>query len=257
AGVVSAMHRDVKSEVTESGVYKNMIQTDAAINPGNSGGPLVNADGEVIGINTFIFTKGGGSLGIGFAIPINLARRVLDEIRSYGRVRAAYPGLQVQSLTPYLARRLGFADARGLVVSRVDPDGPAARAGVRARIDLPRMLEIESEVHHDVIAFLSMVAESVGEDARHLHLGLTSSDLVDTALALAIGAAGAVLAAGLERVRRAAWRLAQEHRWTPMVGRTHGIHAEPITFGLKCLVWCEELGRDLKRLRAALKECAV
>jgi len=143
-------------------------------------------------------------------------------------------------------------EARGAV-----PPGTAERIHARARIDLPRMLEIESEVHHDVIAFLSMVAESVGEDARHLHLGLTSSDLVDTALALAIGAAGAVLAAGLERVRRAAWRLAQEHRWTPMVGRTHGIHAEPITFGLKCLVWCEELGRDLKRLRAALKECAV
>src|SRR5206468_7438747 len=109
AGVVSATRRDIKSEATGSGVYKNMIQTDAAINPGNSGGPLVNGDGEVIGINTFIFTKGGGSLGIGFAIPINLARRLLDEIRSYGRVRAAYPGLQVQSLTPYLARRLGFA----------------------------------------------------------------------------------------------------------------------------------------------------
>ena len=131
AGVVSAMHRDVKSEATDTGVYKNMIQTDAAINPGNSGGPLVNGDGEVIGINTFIFTKGGGSLGIGFAIPINLARRVLDEIRSYGRVRAAWPGMQVQQLTPLLARRLGFNDARGLVVSHVDPGGPAAKAGVR------------------------------------------------------------------------------------------------------------------------------
>jgi len=131
AGVVSAMHRDVKSEATESGVYKNMLQTDAAINPGNSGGPLVNGDGEVIGINTFIFTKGGGSLGIGFAIPINLARRILGEIRTYGRVRAAWPGMQVQPLTPYLARRLGFAEARGLVVTGVDPQGPAARAGVK------------------------------------------------------------------------------------------------------------------------------
>ncbi|HEY2954631.1 MAG TPA: trypsin-like peptidase domain-containing protein [Candidatus Eisenbacteria bacterium] len=130
AGVVSATRRDIKSEVTESGVYKNMIQTDAAINPGNSGGPLVNGDGEVIGINTFIFTKGGGSLGIGFAIPINLARRVVSEIAKYGRVRAAWPGMQVQQVTPYLARRLGFSDTGGLVVTRVEPGGPADRAGV-------------------------------------------------------------------------------------------------------------------------------
>uniref|UniRef100_A0A832I0Q2 PDZ domain-containing protein n=1 Tax=Eiseniibacteriota bacterium TaxID=2212470 RepID=A0A832I0Q2_UNCEI len=132
AGVVSATRRDVKSEATEGGVYKNMIQTDAAINPGNSGGPLVNGDGEVIGINTFIFTRGGGSLGIGFAIPINLARRLLDEIVTYGRVRAAWPGMQVQEVTPYLARRLGFREAGGLVVTRVEEGGPAARAGVRA-----------------------------------------------------------------------------------------------------------------------------
>src|SRR5439155_24101522 len=89
AGVISATRRDIKSEATSGGVYKNMIQTDAAINPGNSGGPLVNGDGEVIGINTFIFTQGGGSLGIGFAIPINLARRVVAEIEEFGRVRVA------------------------------------------------------------------------------------------------------------------------------------------------------------------------
>jgi len=131
AGVVSATRRDIKSEATDTGVYKNMIQTDAAINPGNSGGPLVNGDGEVIGINTFIFTKGGGSLGIGFAIPINLARKLVDEIEKYGRVRSAWPGMQVQEVTPYLARRLGFDDVGGLVVSRVESGGPADRAGVR------------------------------------------------------------------------------------------------------------------------------
>jgi serine protease Do len=131
AGVVSATRRDIKAEATDTGVYKNMIQTDAAINPGNSGGPLVNGDGEVIGINTFIFTRGGGSLGIGFAIPINLARRLVDEIEKYGRVRAAWPGMQVQEVTPYLARRLGFEDTGGLVVSRIESGGPADRAGVR------------------------------------------------------------------------------------------------------------------------------
>jgi len=130
AGVISATKRDIKSGATGGGVYKDMIQTDAAINPGNSGGPLVNADGEVVGINTFIFTQGGGSLGIGFAIPINRARRVLDEIARYGRVRAASPGMQVQAVTPYLAQRLGFSDTRGLIVTRVESGGPAARAGL-------------------------------------------------------------------------------------------------------------------------------
>jgi serine protease Do len=134
AGVISATRRDIKSEVSQTGVYKNMIQTDASINPGNSGGPLVNALGEVIGINTFIFTAGGGggSIGLGFAIPIDLAKRVLQEIKSYGRVRAAYPGMTVQEVTPYLARRLGYTELGGLVVSRIDPSGPAAKAGVRA-----------------------------------------------------------------------------------------------------------------------------
>jgi serine protease Do len=131
AGVISATHRDVKSSATETGVYKDMIQTDASINPGNSGGPLVNGDGEVIGINTFIFTQSGGSIGLGFAIPIDMARRVMDEVVRYGRVRMAYPGMSLQPLTPALARRLGFADASGWVVSNVDAGGPAARAGVR------------------------------------------------------------------------------------------------------------------------------
>ena len=131
AGVVSATRRDIKSEVTETGLYKNMIQTDAAINPGNSGGPLVNADGEVIGINSFIFTQGGGSIGLGFAIPINLAKRVLDDIKRFGRIRQPYPGMSLQPVTPILAQRLGFDDLGGLVVTRVDPSGPAARAGVK------------------------------------------------------------------------------------------------------------------------------
>ena len=131
AGVISAMRRDIKSDATSNGVYKNMIQTDAAINPGNSGGPLVNADGEVIGINTFIFTQSGGSLGIGFAIPIDLARRILDEIVRYGRVRAAWPGMQVQEVTAELAQRLGFSEPGGLVATRIENGGPADQAGVK------------------------------------------------------------------------------------------------------------------------------
>jgi serine protease Do len=131
AGVISATRRDIKSDATESGMYKNMIQTDAAINPGNSGGPLVNGDGEVIGINTFIFTSSGGSLGIGFAIPINLARKVVAEVQQYGRVRTAWPGMQIQEVNADLARKLGWTEDSGVVVSRVEKGGPADRAGVQ------------------------------------------------------------------------------------------------------------------------------
>src|SRR5207249_1815553 len=125
------------------------------------------------------------------------------------------------------------------------PAGTAERIRAHARLDLARMEAIEAEVRHDVIAFLSMLAESVGDDARVVHAGLTSSDLVGTALATVLKEAGDELATGVRALRAAAWTLAERHRGTPMVGRTHGIHAEPITFGLKCLSWSEELGRGL------------
>ncbi len=147
AGVVSATKRDIKAEATPSGMYKNMIQTDAAINPGNSGGALVNADGEVIGINAFIFTSGGGSIGLGFAIPVNLAKRVLDEVRRYGRVRVAWPGMAVQPVTDAIARRLGWEQAGGLVVSGIDRGGPADRAGLKP---LDRIRKVNGRVTNNV-----------------------------------------------------------------------------------------------------------
>jgi len=137
------------------------------------------------------------------------------------------------------------------------PAGTAERTRARARLDLARMEAIEAEVRHDVIAFLTMLAESVGDDARVVHAGLTSSDLVDTALATVLKEAGHELATGVRALRGVAWSLAERHRGTPMVGRTHGIHAEPITFGLKCLSWSEELGRGLARLESAVAGCAV
>ena len=164
AGVVSATRRDIKSEVSQQGMYKNMIQTDASINPGNSGGPLVNADGEVIGINTFIFTQGGGSIGLGFAIPINLAKRVLQEIRQYGRVRTAYPGMTLQPVTPYIAQRLGFRDTEGLVVSRIDPGGPAARAGVKVGDRIRKVNDHNVNTVDD--AQSSIYGATVGEKLR-------------------------------------------------------------------------------------------
>ncbi len=131
AGVVSATHRDIKSQSETGGIYKNMIQTDAAINPGNSGGPLVNADGQVIGVNTFIFTKSGGSEGIGFAIPIDIAKKVVAEVVKYGRVRNVWIGVRTWDLTPYLAERIGTTDRRGLYVASLERGSPADKAGVR------------------------------------------------------------------------------------------------------------------------------
>ncbi|HET7903622.1 MAG TPA: trypsin-like peptidase domain-containing protein [Candidatus Eisenbacteria bacterium] len=132
AGVVSATHRDIKPQNEDGGIYKNMIQTDAAINPGNSGGPLLNARGEVIGVNTFIFSKGGGgSIGIGFAIPIDVAKKVVEEIIKYGKVRNVWIGVRTWELTPYVSERLGTVDRNGLYVSVVERGSPADKAGMK------------------------------------------------------------------------------------------------------------------------------
>jgi serine protease Do len=131
AGVISATRRDIKAGATGVGIYKNMIQTDAAINPGNSGGPLVNARGDVIGVNTFIFTKSGGSEGIGFAIPIDAVKRVVDEIIRYGKVRNVWIGVGTWDITPYLAERLGTKDRNGLYVASVEKGSPADKAGAK------------------------------------------------------------------------------------------------------------------------------
>lgn len=164
AGVISATRRDIKAQATESGVYKNMIQTDAAINPGNSGGPLVNGDGQVIGINTFIFTSGGGSIGLGFAIPINLVQRLVVEIREHGKVRVAWPGMQVQQPTEAIAQRLGWADMGGLAVTVVDPRGPAARAGVRSGDRIRRVNGRKTDTVEDAQA--SIYGSQVGDLLR-------------------------------------------------------------------------------------------
>jgi len=137
------------------------------------------------------------------------------------------------------------------------PRGATARIRERARVDAKRVDELERTLRHDVIAFLTQVGETVGEDARHLHLGMTSSDLVDTALALTLVRATDLLSREVEGLRQAARDLAVRTRDLPMVGRTHGIHAEPITFGLKVLVWYEELGRALDRLARARDAIAV
>ena len=126
----------------------------------------------------------------------------------------------------------------------------------RASFDLNRIQEIEREVRHDVIAFVSAVAERVGPEARYLHFGLTSYDVVDTALALQLQQAADILLEDLEALRLVIADLAQRYKRTIMVGRTHGIHAEPVTFGLKLLLWYGEVERNLDRLRRAKETVA-
>lgn len=126
AGVVSGTGRNLATPSEGAGVYVDMIQTDASINPGNSGGPLVNAAGEVIGVNSSIFSPSGGSVGIGFAIPINRARRVAEDLLAHGVVRRPWIGIQ-----PTMSRTPGATGNAGVVVASVIPGSPAARAGIR------------------------------------------------------------------------------------------------------------------------------
>ncbi|MEK6661093.1 MAG: adenylosuccinate lyase [candidate division NC10 bacterium] len=126
----------------------------------------------------------------------------------------------------------------------------------RAGYDLNRIQEIEREVHHDVVAFVSAVAERVGPEARYIHLGLTSYDVVDTALAVQLQEAATILIEELEALRLVLADLARRNKQTVMVGRTHGVHAEPLTFGLKLALWYTEAGRDLDRLRRAKETVA-
>src|SRR5437867_5131951 len=136
------------------------------------------------------------------------------------------------------------------------PAAAARKLRTGARVDPARMRAIEDEVKHDVVAFVSAVAETVGDEGRFLHLGLTSSDVVDTAFALQLRDAADLLLAGLDRLRTAVRTQAVRHRRTVMIGRTHGIHAEAITFGLKCASWYAELTRGRAGLAAAREEIA-
>jgi serine protease Do len=131
-GVISANHRDIKQEEDSQQIFNDMIQTDAAINPGNSGGPLVNSRGEVIGINTLIFSAStGANVGMGFAIPINRARRVMEEIVEYGRVRDVWLGMSAANITAELQTALNLPAASGVLVQSIEEGGPADKAGLK------------------------------------------------------------------------------------------------------------------------------
>ncbi len=126
AGIISALHRDIGS-----GQYDRYIQTDASINQGNSGGPLFDLAGNVIGINTAIFSPTGGNVGLGFAIPAELAKPVVDQLKATGTVKRGYLGVAIQRLTSDIADGLGLPKDKGEIVANVEANGPAGRAGIR------------------------------------------------------------------------------------------------------------------------------
>ncbi len=163
-GVVSATSRDVMIETNRVTIYKDMIQTDAAINPGNSGGPLVNALGEVVGINTFILSRSGGSQGIGFAIPIDTVQRVMSEIKEHGVVREVWVGVQVQEIPAALAESLDLDSTSGVIVATVDRGSPAEKAGIQ-RGDVIRKIGDNNIVDFD--------------DAKRALYGMMVDDVVD------------------------------------------------------------------------------
>ncbi len=222
SGIVSAKGRRIGA-----GPYDNFIQTDASINPGNSGGPLINHRGEVVGVNTAIYSRGGGNVGIGFAIPINLVKELLPQLRNDGRVTRGWLGVAFQQVTPLLAESLGVDEPRGALVSEVLPDTPAYKGGVRAgdvivefdaklveqHGDLPMIVartpvgkEVEVRVLRDggertlTVRIGKLEDETVAateEDASGL--GLTVREITpDTAEKLSLKRAGGVLVTAVE-----------------------------------------------------------
>ncbi|MGQ9663763.1 MAG: trypsin-like peptidase domain-containing protein [bacterium] len=162
-GVISALNRAIKSTYEER-IYKDMIQTDAAINPGNSGGPLVNILGQVIGINTFIFTSSGGSEGVGFARPINVVKKFITETKQFGKIRSVWIGIWVQEITPDIAEAMGI-EQRGVLVSNVDPDSPAEASGIK---EGDRIVAVNNELTNSISAWDRITTNIFVGDTLHI-----------------------------------------------------------------------------------------
>jgi serine protease DegS len=170
-GIVSATGRSQLGIST----FENFIQTDAAINPGNSGGALINPNGELVGVNTAIFSRTGGSQGIGFAIPTSLVKTIMGQIIEHGEAIRGWLGIEIQTLTPELAESFGIADSSGLVVAGVLSDGPAARAGL-----LPGdvILRIDDRPVPDARSALNLIAQTAPGSDITLH-GLRNGRPID------------------------------------------------------------------------------
>jgi len=171
SGIVSAMGRDHVGINT----FENFIQTDAAINPGNSGGALIDTRGNLIGINTAIFSNNGGSMGIGFAIPINLVKQVMESIIQSGSVTRGWIGVEPQNVSPELAESLGLSkDTRGVLLSGVLDQGPGDRGGLKPGDVL---LSVNSEKVYDVRSLLNLIAQEKPGDEINLKVIRKNKDL--------------------------------------------------------------------------------
>ena len=153
--------------------------------------------------------------------------------------------------------RVELAATDALAAAGIVPAEAAVELRERADFTVERIHEIEADTRHDVLAFTTAVAETAGPSARWLHYGLTSTDVVDTAQALAITQASDLIRSGILRLRAVLRKRAVEFQHTPTIGRTHGVHAEPTTFGMKLLLWYSEMGRNLKRFDAAAADLKV
>ncbi|MGD9015220.1 MAG: Do family serine endopeptidase [Candidatus Omnitrophota bacterium] len=156
-GVISALHRSLGRSLSRERDYSDLIQTDAAINPGNSGGPLVNLKGEVVGINVAIFSTSGGYQGIGFAIPINNAKRIIARLISGKEILYGWLGVSVQELTPELAKHFGLPDIKGALVAGVLEDSPAQKGGIKEGDVIKQVQDIEIDSVRKLISTVSKI----------------------------------------------------------------------------------------------------
>ncbi len=159
AGIVSA-----KGRVIGAGPYDDFIQTDASINPGNSGGPLLNLKGEVVGINSAIFSQSGGNIGIGFAIPIDLAKAIVNQLKEKGKVTRGWLGVSIQSVTPELAKSFGLQEPTGALVAEVTKDSPAEKAGFERGDIITAFNDTSIKDSHELPALVARTP--VGEKAQ-------------------------------------------------------------------------------------------
>jgi serine protease Do len=182
AGIVSAKGRML------GGNYDDFIQTDASINPGNSGGPLFNTSGQVIGINTAIYSRSGMNAGIGFAIPANLAKHVMDQLKAHGRVVRGWLGVEIQEVTPDLAQSFGLAKPEGALIASIEKDGPAAKSGLE-RGDV--VLKFDGKDVHDEHELPVLVADTainktvpidLVRNGKHMTLQVTIGELKEASV---------------------------------------------------------------------------
>lgn len=177
-GIISA-----KGRIIGSGPYDDFIQTDAAINPGNSGGPLFDMQGKVVGINTAIFSRSGGNMGIGFAIPINLAKSVVNQLKTSGHVTRGWLGIGIQTVTPELAQALGLKDPKGALITHVMPGGPGEKAGLKTgdvilKFDgreISRMRELPTMVAATEVGKKATL--DVLRDGKHMKMSTTTGEM--------------------------------------------------------------------------------